>query len=369
MALNLGNLAAFAEQHGDLKQKVGKDAKDKAVATGKPLAIPLEHIAEDANQPRKQMQDEELQELAQNIKAYGVKQPILLRSVGANQYVIIAGHRRFRAAGIAGLTTIPALLEEGDIDDKTKMILQLSENLHREDLTALEIAEGLQALVDAGIKQKDIATTINKSKVFVSEHLSMLKLPAFLLDAYRAGKIESLRALMDLKTPSAERPEEIEAFVNVHEGKITEAVIRDFLNPKPITPETASSFEDMSFGTSDQGAAAGPQVWEGHQPGADGFMNHEAGEREPGETAGPQEPITQYPPEPEPLDIEGPKSGEKNRWKKPTFKVEYQGHDALIQMHEKCSNPNSVIIKLDFDGHTEEVEIAALNFKAIQEAD
>jgi len=356
MALNIGGLAQGTKDLGLSSQ--GKQEKPKATeskknapvaeSSGKPLMIPLEYIKEDETQPRQQMQDELLQELADSIKTYGIKQPVLLRSVGINQYIIIAGHRRFRASHIAGLKTIPAFLEESELDERTRMILQLTENIHREDLTDLEIAQGLQFLIDNGAKQKDLTKLLNKSKVFISEHLSMLKLPEFLLSAYREGKIKSFRTLMILQKPATEMPEELTAFINAYEGEIPRSAIESFLKPAP--------------------APAEPEQGQGEAPQAEGQQSQEPAPQEAAPApAGPEQGQGEAPQaESQQSQEPAPKA---HQWKKPTFKVEYDGNDAIIMMHHKCEKDNAVCIKLDYDGHTKEVEIAALTFKYIQESD
>jgi ParB family transcriptional regulator, chromosome partitioning protein len=108
--------------------------------------IPVEWIRPGKYQPRKIMDEEALQELAASIKAQGLMQPIVLRSVGVERYEIIAGERRWRAAQLAGMDKIPAVIRE--VNDEAAVAMSLIENIQREDLNPMEEALALQRLVD-----------------------------------------------------------------------------------------------------------------------------------------------------------------------------------------------------------------------------
>ncbi|MBQ9600956.1 MAG: ParB/RepB/Spo0J family partition protein [Neisseriaceae bacterium] len=127
-------------------------------------------------QPRSQMNDDALQELAESIKAQGVIQPIIVREFGLDAYEIIAGERRWRAAQLAGLTEIPAVIKK--INDKTAMAMGLIENIQREDLNPIEEAQGLRRLIEEfGLTHETIAEAIGRSRSAVSNSLRLLKLP------------------------------------------------------------------------------------------------------------------------------------------------------------------------------------------------
>lgn len=113
--------------------------------------------------------DEELQELAESLKAQGMLQPVLLRPLG-DRFVLIAGERRCRAAHLAGFSHVPALI--GEADDERAGILQLVENVQREDLSLMELAAGLRALADQGKTLSEICQLVKKSKSWVSKHLA-----------------------------------------------------------------------------------------------------------------------------------------------------------------------------------------------------
>ena len=139
--------------------------------------IPLEQIEANPNQPRREFDEEALQELANSIREIGIVQPITLRQIGDDRYQIIAGERRWRASQMAGLTAIPAYIRT--ISDENVMEMALVENIQREDLNAIEIALAYAHLMEnENMTQEKVAERVGKSRVAVANHLRLLKLPA-----------------------------------------------------------------------------------------------------------------------------------------------------------------------------------------------
>jgi ParB family chromosome partitioning protein len=156
--------------------------------------LPLASIDRDPNQPRTMFDEERLNELSSSIKAYGVLSPILVRpSETPGRYTLISGERRMRAAHLAGLSSIPTIVdqrEEGP-EDRT-LAIQLVENLQRADLSALERAHAIGALRDTyKLSVRDIAEKLGISKSMVQRSLEILELPDDLLSALRDGASES----------------------------------------------------------------------------------------------------------------------------------------------------------------------------------
>jgi ParB family chromosome partitioning protein len=150
-------------------------------------------------QPRSQMEPEALAELAESIKAQGVMQPILARPLLAGGYEIIAGERRWRAARMAGLATVPALIK--DIPDSEALAAALIENIQREDLTPLEAAVGIQRLVqEFGLTHQAIAETLGRSRAAVTNLLRLLELAPPVRELLADGRIDMghARALLAL---------------------------------------------------------------------------------------------------------------------------------------------------------------------------
>ena len=155
--------------------------------------IPLSAIEADPHQPRQTFDEEKLQELADSIKLYGVLSPILVRAGQLpGRYTVISGERRFRAAHLAALSSIPAMVNHGEDVQGRTLAIQLVENLQRDDLTPIERAHAIGALRDGNsLSIRDIAEKLSISKSAVQRSLDILQLPDDLLNALRQGASES----------------------------------------------------------------------------------------------------------------------------------------------------------------------------------
>lgn len=161
--------------------------------------VPVEWIRPGKYQPRKTMDDEPLQELAASIKAQGVMQPIVLRSVGENRYEIIAGERRWRATQLAGLDKIPAVIKE--VNDEAAVAMSLIENIQREDLNPMEEAMALQRLIEEfDLTHQQVADAVGKSRTAVTNFLRLMNLSPEVAQMLAHGDIEMghARALLSL---------------------------------------------------------------------------------------------------------------------------------------------------------------------------
>lgn len=139
--------------------------------------IEIDQIEANPNQPRREFDEEALQELANSIREIGIIQPITLRQVAEDRYQIIAGERRWRASQIAGLTAIPAYIRT--IKDENVMEMALVENIQREDLNAIEIALAYEHLLsNSGMTQEKVSERVGKSRTAITNYLRLLKLPA-----------------------------------------------------------------------------------------------------------------------------------------------------------------------------------------------
>lgn len=150
-------------------------------------------------QPRVQMDDEALEDLAQSIREQGVIQPIIVRESGLDKYEIIAGERRWRASQLAGLTQIPAVIKT--ISDETALAMGLIENIQRQNLNPIEEAEGLKRLVDEfGMTHETVAKSVGRSRSSISNSLRLLSLPLEVKDLIFNKQIEMghARALLSL---------------------------------------------------------------------------------------------------------------------------------------------------------------------------
>ncbi len=163
--------------------------------------LPIYKVEPNPEQPRQDFDQEELQSLADSIAEHGIVQPLTVREVAGGYYQIIAGERRWRAARLADLTEVPAVIIEAD--DKKAMELALIENLQRQDLNPVEEALGYQSLMtDYGMTQEQTAQRVGKSRPAVANALRLLQLAPGVLDMLRSGKISAghARAVLSLKS-------------------------------------------------------------------------------------------------------------------------------------------------------------------------
>ena len=168
--------------------------------------LPLHKVEPNPNQPRRDFDPEELQSLADSIATHGVVQPLTVRETGSGYYQIIAGERRWRAARMAELREIPAVIIEAD--DKKVMELALIENLQRQDLNPVEEALGYQTLMNEyGLTQEETAARVGKSRPVVANMLRLLALTEDVLDMVRQGILSAghARAIAALKTDKLQK--------------------------------------------------------------------------------------------------------------------------------------------------------------------
>ena len=180
---------------------MGDFAAETPAAKSPYQMLPIHKVEPNPGQPRQDFDPEELQSLADSIAIHGVVQPLTVREVANGYYQIIAGERRWRAARIAELKEIPAVIMEAD--DKKVMELALIENLQRQDLNPVEEALGYQALMeDYGLTQEDAAKRVGKSRPAVANALRLLNLSEKTLEMVRKGELTAghARAILSLKT-------------------------------------------------------------------------------------------------------------------------------------------------------------------------
>ncbi len=175
---------------------------DEEVSGNTPYQVlPIYKVEPNPNQPRQDFDEVELQSLSDSIAEHGVVQPLTVRQLESGYYQIIAGERRWRAARMAGLSEVPAVIIEAD--DKKTMELALIENLQRQDLNPVEEALGYRSLMDDyGLSQEETATRVGKSRPAVANALRLLNLSPEILDKLRRGELSAghARAILSLKS-------------------------------------------------------------------------------------------------------------------------------------------------------------------------
>lgn len=166
------------------------------------LYLPISQVESCASQPRKQFDPDALADLADSIREHGIIQPLTVRKLQSGYYQIIAGERRWRAARMAGLSEVPAIVIEAD--DRMVMELGLIENLQREDLNPMEEAAGYRSLIeDYGLTQEEAAQRVSRSRPAVANAMRLLALPQEVQWLIEQGNLSAGhgRALLSLPTP------------------------------------------------------------------------------------------------------------------------------------------------------------------------
>lgn len=154
------------------------------------IYLPISQVEPGLNQPRKNFDDEALEDLADSIREHGIIQPLTVRRLSSGYYQIIAGERRWRAAKKAGLREVPAVIIEAD--DRKVMELGLIENLQREDLNPMEEAEGYQVLLtDYGMTQEEVARRMGKSRPAITNALRLTALPPEVRELLISGQLSA----------------------------------------------------------------------------------------------------------------------------------------------------------------------------------
>jgi len=184
----------------------GTDHQSEPIADGSWFAeLPVNQITPNPNQPRRNFDEEALDELAASVVEVGLLQPIVVRSTGTDTYELVMGERRWRAHQLAGLTTIPAIVRATDNVDMLRDALL--ENLHRVQLNPLEEAAAYQQMMDDfGLTQDELSNKIKKSRPHISNTIRLLRLPPAVQRRVAAGVLSAghARALLALDEPSAQ---------------------------------------------------------------------------------------------------------------------------------------------------------------------
>ena len=183
-------LSSIFNEDPELKKKNAQQTEDKkADREGAIELIRISAIEPNRSQPRKNFDDEALSELADSIKRFGILQPLILQKQGRG-YRIIAGERRWRAARLAGLKEVPAIIRELKKEDAAE--IALIENIQREDLDPLEEARAYKELIEAyGLTQEEVAEKVSKSRAAVANSLRLLQLPETVLEILSAGGLSA----------------------------------------------------------------------------------------------------------------------------------------------------------------------------------
>lgn len=214
----------------------------------KSIEISIDLICANPEQPRKFFSEEELNDLKESIMEYGVLQPIIVKKDKNGTYFLIAGERRLRAAKLAGLTKIPAMIK--DFDDKDSALIAVVENVQREDLSFIEEAHAYKKLIDDfGLTQGELATKIGKRQSTISNKLRILTLPEDIQEQIIDAKLTErhARALLKVEDENLRRKilhRVIEHHLNV---KQTEKLIEDVLAKEMMEKKKKNKINYISY--------------------------------------------------------------------------------------------------------------------------
>lgn len=305
--LNLENI-------GDLSSLLETDT---AGSTG-PIALPLDQIDEDPNQPRTAdnpgFSTASLKELAETIRLRGVKSPISVRinSEIPGRYIINHGARRYRSSKMAGKTTIPAFIDN-DYNESDQVI----ENLQRNDLSPREIADFIGRELAKGIKKNAIAKAIGKSPAFVTQHVTLLDLPEPIADAFSAGRLQDVTAINDIVKLYKRHPDDITGWLADEAQELTRGAVKmlgDYLNEK--------------------------ENEEDDNPGSEGEAAHKPPKKTPRQT-------------------------DPSKLKKAIVRVQHDGRSARLVLDRRPTTDASAWLEYEDDGQTLEAELTSVQLVAI----
>jgi ParB family chromosome partitioning protein len=309
------------------------------------------------------MDQDALKELAASIRDHGVKSPISVRSAdGDGNYKINYGHRRFRASKMAGNTTIPAF-----IDDEHTDFHQVIENIHREELTPVEIAHFIQRRLEAGDKKMDIAKILGKPASYVSDHAAMLEMDPVLLELYEVGTCRSVQVLANLHRAHKKHPGKVEVFCRKIKGDMTAAQVRVFTDSLKQPEKPQQENKNPAGELQRQGQKQEP----GNNPGADK----------------PEEELTQIPVVQDerqapvttgatstgnPLEKQSSQTPvdtqeDSNQLKNPAVQVQHDKRPARLVLDRKPRGMGRAWLRYDDDGSEIEAELIHVELVAIVE--
>ena len=227
-------------------EKVVEKIVEKIVEVEKEKMVKLSLIEPNRKQPRKDFDEEMLNELADSIRQFGVLQPLLVQKNG-ERFEIIAGERRWRAAQIAGLKEIPVIVRE--YTPQETMEIALIENVQREDLNPIEEAMAYQLLIDEfNLKQEDVAARVSKSRVTITNSMRLLKLDERVQQFLAEGKISGGhgRSLLGLEDREQQYAVALQIMKNQLSVRETEKLVKNLTKPKKKKAVSETDERDMS---------------------------------------------------------------------------------------------------------------------------
>lgn len=243
-ALGRGLAALFNETQASSNPYPGKseantsNVSNSRLKQEKDAELLLEHIQPNPDQPRKHFEESKLHELADSIHEQGLIQPIVVKKRGENDYVIIAGERRWRASKLAGLKKVPVYVRDASLSETENDLASLVENIQREELNAIELAEAYERLLEKKtLTQDSLAKKLGVSRVSITNSLRLLKLPVWARELIVLGKLKEGHARVLLSLPNEELMKKLSDEIQSEALSVraVEARARELMNPPTQT--------------------------------------------------------------------------------------------------------------------------------------
>lgn len=330
------------------------------------LAIPLNKIIEDENQPRKDFNDINWDNFVADIKKNQVRNPIHVRPAVNGIYKIINGARRYRGSLKAGLSTIPCIIQEDEVrfDDYAQVL----DNITNEEIPPMDIALFIQKRIAAGDSKSYIAEQLSENSSYITVHLALTEMPSVVENAYNSGKVNGARLIYQLNKLYAENPAVAESIINSND-EITNSLIiqarKSLVDSKDNLPEI----------TADLTISEPPDSTENTQHNTDNineFNDADSNDSSQDEGVKPDTPVTvKRIPFHNPDNEEPPsaKLSDPNKIKKPLLLAHYQSNQAcVVMLHERPTETGFIWIKLEDTGEKIEVLADTIKLNLLTEA-
>lgn len=365
MAIDLSSLEGF-----DTPLPSPGEAKKPAeeAPSGKPLEIMLIDIEEDPDQPRKAFDPDAMEEMVASVKATGVISPISVRPhpTRPNAWIINHGARRYRASVAAGKETIRAFIDDAH-DDYDQVI----ENLHRDDLSPLEISRFIERKLAEGDTKGKIAKRLSRPAKFVTIHLALIDAPASIMNAYEQGKTSSVETLYNLRALADKHPEQVAEWAE-EQKEITRQAVDE------LAQLLTGKKKDKAKPGGD-GAGAGADAGGAGEGEGGGGLSHEKnpGDAQAGYTDGDgagkddhQVDVQKLPPHnPEhEKALTAAKKDDPSTIKKAVLLVEFDDRPAMVLLNRRPSTQGLLHIKYEDNGEEVEVDAARCKINCLIEA-
>jgi len=335
----------------DFDQPIKKADKAPAAAggqitSGKPMELPLAEIEEDPNQPRREFDEEAMQSMVASVKASGVISPISVRPHPARGggWMINHGARRYRASVAAGKKTIPAFVSEVHDDYD-----QIVENLVRDDLTPMELAQFIRQKLDAGDSKSKIAKRLSKSAKFITLHLALIDPPTSVSRAYSEGKTTSMETLYNLRMLAEKYPEQVAEWVDAQQEISRSSVDALELHLAEPSDKAPSKFSHEKI--SEEGSDSAGQPHSVGTPSGNVSVEN----------------IPAHNPEHEKA-LKTAKKDDPDAIKKAVLLVEYDGRPAMVLLNRKPSTLGLLHVKYEDTGDEIEADAARCKIQCLIEA-